>query len=79
MITISINWRRRRPLTDIRAIVELIAATNTKSGLTVHAAYDPGWYPTGQKISDADYATIALSPHDWHGEWDYTIAQSNPR
>jgi hypothetical protein len=45
----------------------------------VQAAYDPNWYPNGVKVSDGDYATIALTPHDWHGEWNYTIAQSNPR
>jgi Rhodopirellula transposase DDE domain len=70
---ISLNWRGR-PLTDIRTIVELIASTKTKTGLTVQCAYDPNWYPTGQKISDRDYATIPLRPHDWHGEWNYNIA-----
>jgi len=70
---ISINWRGRT-LTDIRTIVELIAATKTKTGLTVEAAYDPNWYPTGEKITDGDYATIPLAPHDWHGEWNYDIA-----
>jgi transposase len=69
---ISINWRGR-PLTDIRTIVELIGATTTTSGLTVQAGYDPNWYPTGERISDADYATIPLRPHDWHGEWNYDI------
>ena len=34
---ISMNWRGR-PLTDIRTIVELIAATTTTTGLTVQAA-----------------------------------------
>jgi len=48
------NWRGR-PLTDIRIIVELIAATKTKTGLTVQCAYDPNRYPTGEKISDADF------------------------
>ncbi len=75
---ISMNWRGRS-LTDIRTIVELIGSTKTKTGLAVQALYDPNWYPTGQKISDADYATIPLTPHEWHGEWNYTIAQSNPR
>jgi transposase len=70
---ISINWRGR-PLTDIRTIVELIGATTTTTGLTVQAAYDPNWYPTGERISDGDYATIPLRPHDWHGEWNYDIA-----
>ncbi len=75
---ISMNWRGRS-LTDIRTIVELIAATTTQTGLTIQALYDPNWYPTGQKISDADFATIPLVPHEWHGEWNYTIVQSNPR
>ena len=56
---ISINWRGRS-LTDIRTIVELIAATKTKTGLTVQCDYDPNWYPTGVKISDRDYAAIPL-------------------
>jgi len=72
---ISMNWRGR-PLTDIRTIVELIAATTTTTGLTVQAAYDPNWYPTGEKITDTDYATIPLTPHDWHGEWNYDIARA---
>ena len=75
---ISMNWRGR-PLTDVRTIVELIAATTTQTGLTVQAAYDPNWYPKGERITDADYASIPLSTHDWHGEWNYTIAQSIPR
>ncbi|MGH3456524.1 MAG: ISAzo13 family transposase [Nocardioidaceae bacterium] len=75
---ISMNWRGR-PLTDIRTIVELIAATTTQTGLTVQAAYDPDWYATGVKISNEQLAAIPLTPHEWHGEWNYTIAQSNPR
>jgi len=70
---ISLNWRGRS-LTDIRTIVELIAATKTKTGLTVQCAYDPSWYPTGVKISDGDYAAIPLRAHKWHGEWNYSIA-----
>jgi hypothetical protein len=75
---ISMNWRGRS-LTDMRTIVELIAATTTKTGLTVQCAYDPNWYPTGVKITDRDYARIPLTPHEWHGDWNYTIAQSNAR
>ena len=74
---ITMNWRGR-PLTTLRTIVELIAATTTDTGLSVQAAYDPNWYPTGVKISDADLAAVPLHPHDFHGEWNYTIdAQSD--
>ena len=72
------NWRGQ-PLTDIRTIVELIAATSTTSGLTVQAAYDSNWYPRSVKISNAELAAIALTAHQWHGEWNYTIASSIPR
>jgi transposase len=69
---ISMNWRGR-PLTDIRTIVELIGATKTSTGLTVQCAYDPNWYPTGEKITDRDFATIPLRQHAWHGEWNYSL------
>ena len=72
---ISINWRGR-PLTDIRTIIELIAATTTQTGLTVQAAYDPTWYPTGVKISNHDFAAIPLHRHDWHGEWNYDLTNT---
>jgi len=69
---ITQNWRGR-PLTDLRTIVELISATTTRTGLTIQATYDPNWYPTGVKISNAELAALPLHPHDWHGEWNYTI------
>ena len=75
---ISMNWRGR-PLTDIRTIVELIGATTTTTGLAVQAAYDPGWYPTGIKITDTQMDALPLTRHNWHGDWNYTIAQSNAR
>lgn len=75
---ISMNWRGRS-LTDVRTIVELIGATKTETGLCVQAVYDPTWYPTGEKIRDDAYASIPLTPHEWHGEWNYTIARSSPR
>jgi hypothetical protein len=74
---ITINWRGR-PLTSLRTIIELISATATSTGLTIQADHDPNWYPTGVKISDAELAAVPLDPHDFHGEWNYTItAQPN--
>jgi Rhodopirellula transposase DDE domain len=69
---ITMNWRGR-PLTSLRTIIELISATTTDTGLTVHAAYDPEWYPKGIRISDAELAAVPLTPHDFHSEWNYTI------
>jgi hypothetical protein len=63
----------------VSTIIELISATTTDTGLSIQAAYDPNWYPTGIKITDRQLATVPLQPHEWHGEWNYTInAQSNP-
>jgi hypothetical protein len=69
---ISINWRGR-PLTDYQVIVETIAATRTRTGLTVEAVLDPGQYPTGVKVSDAEMKAIPISRHAFHGEWNYVI------
>jgi threonine synthase len=69
---ITANWRGR-PLTDLRTIIDLISATTTQTGLTIQAAYDPNWYPTGIKITNTELAAVPLHPHDWHGEWNYTI------
>ena len=69
---ISMNWRGK-PLADIRTIIELISATTTQTGLTVQAAYDPTWYPKGEKISNTDFNALPLRPHHWHGEWNYDL------
>jgi transposase len=74
---ITANWRGR-PLVSLRTIIELISATTTSAGLTIQAAHDPNWYPTGITITDAQLAAVPLTPHNWHGEWNYTInAQPN--
>ena len=69
---IPMNWRGR-PLVSHQVIVELIAATQTHSGLKVRAALDQGSYPLGVKISDRDLAAVPLRRHGWHGEWNYTV------
>jgi hypothetical protein len=75
---ISINWRGK-PLRSFRTIVELIAATTTETGLTVRAELDEKKYPKGLKVSDAQLAKVNIFPHDFHGEWNYTIAPNKKR
>ena len=70
---ISLNWRGR-PLVNHEVVVELIGATTTRTGLQVHAELDSGKYPTKIKVSDAQLAAVQLTPHAFHGEWNYTIA-----
>ena len=69
---ITMNWRSR-PLTSHDVIVNSIAATTTRTGLTVRAELDPGSYPTGIEISDAQMAAIPLVRNRFHGDWNYTI------
>src|SRR3954453_11192505 len=73
---ISMNWRGR-PLTSHDVIVASIAATTTRTGLSVHAELDTATYPTGVKIPDAQMNALrdtgTLRRHDWHPEWNYTL------
>ena len=69
---ITMNWRGRA-LVTYRTIVELIAATTTKSGLRIEAEHDTTGYRTGVKIKDAELAAVPLRPHEFHGDWNYTI------
>jgi DDE family transposase len=73
---ISMNWRGR-PLTSHEVIVQSIATTTTRSGLTIHAELDTHTYPAGIKIPDAKmqamHDTGALTRHNWHPEWNYTL------
>jgi hypothetical protein len=73
---ITMNWRGR-PLTSLRTIIELISATTTSTGLTVQAAYDPDWYEKGVHVTDTELAAVPLEPHQFHGEWNYTITAKN--
>jgi hypothetical protein len=55
------------------AIVSLIGSTTTRTGLTVRAALDTERYETGIKVSDEELAAVQLTPHEFHGNWNYTI------
>lgn len=69
---ISSNWRGE-PLRDYETIVRLIAGTTTAKGLKVTCRLDRRRYPSGKTISDQEFATLELTPHSFHGEWNYTI------
>ena len=70
---ITLNWRGK-PLRSFKTIVQLIAATSTTAGLKVRAELDERKYPKGVKISDAQLASVRLSRHSFHGDWNYTIS-----
>jgi transposase len=69
---ITQNWRGK-PLVSLQTIVRLIAATTTETGLQVRCEVDPKTYPAGVKVTDREMDVIALEPHSFHGDWNYTI------
>ena len=69
---ITLNWRGK-PLVSHEAIVKLIAATTTRTGLRVRSGLDRNAYPKGVTVSDADMATLYLRPDAFHGDWNYTL------
>jgi transposase len=69
---ITMNWRGR-PLTSHDVVINSIAATTTRTGLTVQAHLDDGTYPTGVKVSNAQMAALPVSRHPFHGDWNYTL------
>jgi hypothetical protein len=70
---ISQNWRGK-PLVSHQAIVNLIAATTTRTGLRVKAALDTRRYETAVEVADEVFARLRITPHTFHGDWNYTIA-----
>jgi len=74
---ITQNWRGK-PLVSYQAIVQLIASTTTRTGLNVKCGIDTNPYPSGTKVSDEEMATINITPHVFHGEWNYTIVPRTP-
>lgn len=69
---ITQNWRGK-PLISRLAVVELIAATTTKTGLTIRCELDENTYTKAIKVSDAVMATLNIITDEWHPEWNYTI------
>jgi Rhodopirellula transposase DDE domain len=63
-------------LVSHEVIINLIAATTTRTGLTVYARLDDRDYPKGIEISDAALDAVHLHPDDFHGDWNYTITPS---
>jgi hypothetical protein len=69
---ITQNWRAR-PLVSHEVIINLIANTRTQTGLRIRAELDPGKYPTGIKVTDAELNALNLKQAELHGDWNYAI------
>jgi hypothetical protein len=69
---ITKNWRGK-PLLDRATVVNLIASTTTKTGLTVRAYLDRKKYAAGLTVTDDQLESIRVEKDEFHGEWNYTI------
>src|SRR4051812_29756144 len=69
---ITQNWRGR-PLESRAAVVELIAATTTKTGLKVECVLDERTYEKGIKVSNAEIDALDIRGDTFHPEWNYTV------
>jgi hypothetical protein len=75
---ITQNWRGK-PLTSRLAVVELIGATTTKTGLKVDCELDTNTYAKGIKVTDAEMASLNITGDTFHPEWNYTISPRSPK
>lgn len=75
---ITANWRGR-PLTSYQVVLETIAATTTKTGLTIGAELDTGSYDLGISVTPAEFHTLPITPNAFHGDWNYTVSPEPPR
>ena len=69
---ITMNWRGK-PLVDYQTIISLIGATTTTKGLKVRCELDQNTYEKGRKVTKTEMDAVNLQPHEFHGEWNYTI------
>ena len=70
---ITQTWRGK-PLVSRLAVVDLIASTTTKTGLTVRCELDENRYPKAIRVADEEMAALSMATDPWHPEWNYTIS-----
>lgn len=70
---ISLNWRGQ-PLESYEAIVQLIGATKTKSGLKVKVKLDNREYEKGKKVTEDEFSQINLTKGKTLSLWNYSIS-----
>jgi hypothetical protein len=74
---ISANWAGQ-PLATWDTMLGYLRGTTTATGLTVRAALHADAYVTGERVSDAEMATLHLEPHAVCPTWNYTLRPRSP-
>ena len=75
---ITQNWRGQ-PLESLMAVVELIGATTTKTGLKVECALDERTYHKGIRIKKAEMKLLDIEGEAFHPDWNYAIKPRIPK
>jgi Rhodopirellula transposase DDE domain len=66
------NWRGT-PLVDLNTIVSLIGSTHSGAGPACPRGARSRALSRRVTVTDAQMATIELTRHRFHGDWNYTI------
>ena len=74
---ITQNWRGK-PLLTHQVIVQLIASTTTRTGLTVQCRLDRSAYAKRVQGVRCRRPPALLPPAAFHGDWNYTIKPRQP-
>jgi hypothetical protein len=74
---ISLTWAGH-PLATWDSMLGYLHGTTTETGLTVTAALHDGVYQTGERVSDAEMATLNLERHAVCPTWNYTLRPRSP-
>ena len=65
--------RRGKPLVSHQVIVNLIAATTTRAGLSIRSDIDEREHATGIKVTDDQMEGLSIRRAGFHGEWNYSL------
>ena len=69
---ITKSWQGK-PLVDVQTAIDLIGSTRTTIGLKVICVRDDTEYKLAKKVSDEDFATIAIDKIPPFGSWNYLV------
>ena len=64
---------------DRAAVIELIAATTTKTGLKVESVLEIRVYAKGIKVSNAEMKCLDIRGDAFHPEWNYSVIPRTPK
>ena len=67
------------PTSRVAVIVSLTASTTSTKGLHVRSEIDKEHYPKGRVVTKEEMSQINLRPHEFHGDWNYTIRPNRRR